>query len=276
MNDYWVMRDIVYGVAGGVSLRLDVYRPSVLPRARMPVLVYVHGGGWRSGDKNNKDERLGPFARRGYFCASVGYRLSQQAKFPAQIHDVKCAVRFLRSHADEYHLDPDLFGAWGNSAGGHLVSLLGTSSGVPEFEGRGGWPGVSSAVRAVCSWYGPTDLCALAAQYGAEAPDSSVTELLGVTAAVDLEAARRASPITHVSARSAAFLLMAGDADPLVGLPPIRAFHERLRAAGVESTLIVYPGAGHGGAVFDASPEPGRFFDRHLLTIKPDPEGEGG
>jgi len=199
---------------------------------------------------------------------SVDYRLSHQAKFPAQIQDVKCAVRFLRAHADAYNLDPERIGAYGNSAGGHLVSLLGTTAAVPEFEGDGGWSGESSDVRAVCSWYGPPDLNALAAFYGADAPDSSVTQLLGVSAAADPGAARRASPIHHVSAQSAAFLLMAGDADPIVSLPPIRAFHDRLRAAGVESGLIVYSGAGHGGSVFEESPEPLRFFDAQLLNLR--------
>jgi acetyl esterase/lipase len=266
MSDYAVTRDVVYGVGGGEPLRLDIYQPAARPRARMPAMVYVHGGGWRTGDKNNKDERLGPFASRGYFCVSVGYRLSHQAKFPAQINDVKCATRFLRAHADEYGIDPDRFGAWGNSAGGHLVSLLGTSAGVPELEGNGGWPGESSAVHAVCSWYSPPDLYALAEFYGLDTPDSSVTQLLGVTARKDPEAARRASPSTYVSPRSPAFLLIAGDADALIPLPPIRAFHERLLAAGVESTLTVYAGAGHGSeAAYDHLPETMRFFDRHLL-----------
>lgn len=265
MSSFENVKDVQYGTGGGQPQFLDIYRPTRIPTGRMPVIVYVHGGGWRSGDRTGKEDRLGPFAERGYFCASVGYRLSQQARFPAQIQDVKCAVRFLRARADEYRLDTNRFGAWGNSAGGHLVSLLGTATNEPALEGDGGWAGVSSAVRAVCNWYGPPDLNALSDFYGPDAQDSSVAQLLGVSTRVDPEAARRASPLTYVSPSSAAFLLMAGDADPLVNLPPIREFHRRLSAAGVESTLIVYPGAGHGGAVFDESPETARFFDRHLL-----------
>ena len=129
-----VLHDIEYATVGGTSLLLDLYLPSDPVDDPVPLVLWVHGGGWRAGDKD--PTRAPATLGEGYAIASVNYRLSDEAIFPAQIHDVKAAVRFLRGNADRFGLDPERFGAWGSSAGGHLVALLGTSCDIPELEGE--------------------------------------------------------------------------------------------------------------------------------------------
>jgi acetyl esterase/lipase len=127
----------------------------------MPVIVWIHGGAWIGGNKDSGIPLLLPFAKRGYLGASISYRFSKEAKFPAQIEDCKCAIRFLRAKAKEFNIDPERIGVWGASAGGHLSAMLGTAGDVKELEGSGGWEGFSSRVSAVCDWFGPSDLLAM-------------------------------------------------------------------------------------------------------------------
>lgn len=131
-------RDIVFSQSGKRPLKMDILRPKILPEMPMPGLVWIHGGAWLEGSKEEGSELLLPFARQGYLCASIEYPLSHEAIFPAQIEDCKCAVRFLRAHAKEFHLNSDRIGVWGRSAGGHLAALLGTNAGFQELEGEGG------------------------------------------------------------------------------------------------------------------------------------------
>ncbi|HAA77855.1 TPA: lipase, partial [Candidatus Latescibacteria bacterium] len=141
-----VDRDLVYATVDGKDLKLDVYWHPDATKP-MPLVVWVHGGAWRKGSKKNP--RAKGLLDKRYAVASVQYRLSQEAIFPAQIHDCKAAIRWLRSNAAKYKVDPDRFGVWGVSAGGHLVALLGTSGDVEELEGDLGVTGVSSRVQAV-------------------------------------------------------------------------------------------------------------------------------
>ena len=141
--------------AGHERNRLDLYLPEKV-KGRLPVVVWIHGGAWMEGSKD--DCPAVPFAAEGCAVASINYRLSQHAIFPAQIQDCKAAIRWLRANADKYHLDPDHIGVWGASAGGHLVALLGTTAAVKEFEGRGGNLDQSSRVQCVLDWYGPSEL----------------------------------------------------------------------------------------------------------------------
>jgi len=239
------------------------------------LVVWVHGGGWRAGSKDRTyaPETLG----EAYAVASIDYRLSQVAAFPAQIHDVKAAVRWLRAHAEVYGFDPDRIGAWGSSAGGHLVALLGTSCGVEALEGCvGGFPEQSSCVHAVCDFYGPTDLPALVEQRGGTDPRQLMPEeqLIGGPIADNLELAIVASPIAHVDPNDPPFLIMHGSADQTVFVEQSIAFDAALRAAGVESTLIVIDGAGHGFPRSHlARVKP--FFDEHLMgAIATEAEGK--
>src|SRR3954465_965676 len=151
-----VHRDLEYVRGGHERQRLDLYVPEKAD-GPLPVIVWVHGGAWLGGSKEGGGPAL-PFVRRGYAVASVNYRLSQHARFPAQIEDCKAAIRWLRANAKTYKLDPDRFGAWGASAGVHLVALLGTSGDVKDLGGDGGTTGQSSRVQAVVDWFGPTDV----------------------------------------------------------------------------------------------------------------------
>ena len=252
-----VERDLEYIPNGHARHRLDLYLPAVTSKP-LPVIVSVHGGGWTSGDK-----RLCPairFATNGYAVAAINYLFSQHAIFPAQIHDCKAAIRWLRANAAKYSLDAEHIGAWGGSAGGQLVMLLGTTDGVKEFEGPGGNENQSSRVQAVVDWFGPSDFLTLG-------PKDTRTKLLGGDAQQNKPVAIKASPITYVSSNSAPFLIMHGDQDNVVALSQSEVFHEALKKTGAESTLVVVKGAGHSGPKF-TSPENLKmiesFFARHL------------
>lgn len=244
--------------------RLDLY----VPRADkpLPLIIWVHGGGWEAGSKEG-NPALNLLAR-GYAVAGINYRYSKHAPFPAQIHDCKAAVRFLRANAGKYRLDPDRFGVMGASAGGHLVALLGTSGDVPDLDGDGGNTGVSAKVQAVCDWFGPTDLVRLSPP---AAKSNAVTRLLGGDTGTKNDVAKAADPITYVSKGDPPFLILHGDQDGLVPLNQSELLHAALGKAGVPSELVVFKGAGHGDAEFrkqltaDANKSRiGDFFDKHL------------
>ena len=268
------LRDIEYVPGGGRSRSLDVYLPEKAD-APLPLIVWIHGGGWSAGNKDgNQALRL---MESGFATASINYRLSQEAIFPAQIEDCKAALRFLRSHAKEYNIDPTRIGVWGSSAGGHLVALVGTSGDVKALEGKDGDLGISSRVQAVCDWYGPTDLGQMGAQSGPDskldhnAPGSPESRLLGGPVQDKLDVVKVANPITYVSKDDPAFLIMHGDRDPLVPLAQSKLLDAALKAAGVESTLHVVEDGGHGGSGFD-KPEAVQmirdFFVKHLKAAK--------
>jgi acetyl esterase/lipase len=263
-------RDVVYATGGGRDLRMHLLRPRTAPEKPMPVLVWIHGGAWLSGSRDRGIRTLAPFAQRGYFGATIEYRLSQEARFPAQIEDCKAAVRSLRARAKEYHLDPGHIGVWGSSAGGHLVALLGTSGSVKELEGQGGNPEQSSRVQAVCDWFGPSDLNKIGIPPSSirhDAPDSPEGRLIGGAIPENRDRAAKASPITYVSKDDPPFLIMHGDQDMTVPFNQSELLHQALKEAGVEVTFIPIPGAGHGGPGFNTPEMRGKiaaFFDGHL------------
>jgi acetyl esterase/lipase len=260
--------DVVYGKAGERELRLDIARPEKPPAGKMPVLVYIHGGGWRGGSR--KTGANFPFAVRGYFCASIEYRLSGEATWPAQVHDCKAALRWLRANAEKYHLDTDRIGVWGHSAGGHLAALIGTSGDVPELEGKSGSPGFSTRVAAVVDCFGPTDFLAMIDQpsrvdrHGAGCPEAL---LLGKPLREVPDLVRQANPITYVDAKDPPFLILHGDHDDVVPINQSELLHAALQKAGVPSTFRSVKGAGHGGPGFETPEVRGwisDFFDRQL------------
>jgi len=278
-DDVELIQDVVFGKGGGTDLKLDIVRPKDIPSAPMPVLVFIHGGGWKGGDKRTAVRKLIPFAQNGYLTATINYRLTGIASFPAQIEDCKCAIRFLRANAEKYNLDPGRIGVWGSSAGGHLVALLGTSGGADELEGTGGWPDHSSRVQAVCDWYGPSDLTKIA-QAGTgrhSSAESPVGRLLGGPAEARRERAAKASPVTYVSGDDPPFLIMHGTEDPVVPYSQSVILAEALQEAGVSVTLVPLEGAKHGGREF-ASPGVTRqvmaFFDRHLREARNAPTSQ--
>jgi len=257
-----VLRDLEYVPGGHERNRLDLYLPQKAARP-LPVILYVHGGGWKGGDKSN-----GPalrFAAKGYAVASMNYRFSQHATFPAQIYDCKAAVRWLRANARKYGLDADHIGAWGGSAGGHLVALLGTTAGVKELEGPGGNEEQSSRVQAVVDWFGPTDFLTVGAK-------ETRTQLLGGDPQTDKEKALKASPMTYVSKDAAPFLIMHGDGDETVPIAQSETFAAALKKAGADATFVVIKGGKHGGALFTNAESMKLiedFFARHLARATP-------
>ena len=257
-----MVRDLEYVPGGHERNRLDLYLPEKAARP-LPVILYVHGGGWQGGDKSN-----GPafrFAAKGYAVASMNYRFSQHATFPAQIYDCKAAVRWLRANARKYGLDADHIGAWGGSAGGHLVALLGTTAGVKELEGPGGNEEQSSRVQAVVDWFGPTDFLTVGAK-------ETRTQLLGGDPQTNKEKALKASPMTYVSKDAAPFLIMHGDEDQTVPIAQSETFAAALKKAGADATFVVIKGGKHGGALFTNAESMKLiedFFARHLARATP-------
>lgn len=255
-----LIEDIEFGSGGRRPLRMHIVRPANAVQRPMPVIVFVHGGWWRRGDRGSGIPSLIPLAEKGFFCASVEYRLTDEAQWPAQIEDCKCAVRYLRAHADQWGIDPERIGAWGRSAGGHLVAMLGSTANAVELEGVGGWVEQSSAVQAVCDWFGMSDLTRL----GHDDLDSHSARLVGGPVKDNVAVAESASPLTYVSPASAPHLIMHGTEDAQVPLSQSELLHDALQKAGVESTLRIFEGLGHQDLGEEAIAEVHAFFDRHL------------
>lgn len=261
-------KNITYAETASGPQLLDLYLPTNA-KAPVPLIIWIHGGGWKNGSKETcLPVRMG-FTERGYAVASINYRLTGEATFPAQIEDCKAAVRWLRAHAKEYGLDADHFGTWGSSAGGHLVALLGTSGDVTEFD-IGTNLEVSSRVQAVCDYYGPSHFATMGTVPGFEMharANSPESALLGGSASEKPEMAKAASPVSYVTSDDPPFLIVHGDTDRTVPPDQSRRMDAALRKAGVKTELIILPGAGHGGPAF-ASPEMADkvagFFDSHL------------
>lgn len=268
-----VHRNIEYatpGLVGSDPVKLDLY----IPRAGdgpFPLVIWVHGGGWQAGDKNPCPALV--LMPEGFAVASVNYRLTDVAPFPAQIEDVKAAVRWLRAHAKENKLDPTRFGAWGASAGGHLVALLGTSGGVKALEGADlGNADQSSRVQAVCDWYGPTDFTKFPDAAGLST-NSMIHKLFGGSVGEKRDLAVLASPVTHVTPDDPPFLIQQGDKDPLVPVAQSEALDAALKARGVPVEIMIVPGAGHGALGREANQKVREFF---VKTLKPVKGHEGG
>jgi acetyl esterase/lipase len=265
-----VLRDVEFGRYGRQVLRMDILRPRPFLGLPSPVLVWIHGGGWRRGSKRDGLKNLLFFARQGFLCASIDYRLSQDALFPAQIEDCKCAIRFLRAHAQKFNLDPNRIGVWGASSGGHLAALLGTSGGRPELEGQGGWESFSSHVQAVCDWFGPTDFLKMGnfpGQIDHNSPESPESLLLGGSIQTRRAAAERANPIAYITKNAPPFLIMHADNDPLVPFNQSQLLFNALQQSKVEASLVVVPGGGHGGPLFsspDMLDQVRKFFEKKL------------
>ncbi len=245
-------KNLAYVNQGHERHRLDLYLPqSQVSSTKLPLIIWVHGGGWKNGSKDGF-AHLNPLLERGLAVASINYRLSHHATFPAQIHDCKAAVRFLRKNAQRFGLNPEKFGVWGSSAGGHLVSLLGTSGEVSELEGDLGTVGVSSRVQAVCDWFGPTDFLKMNEQAGAtgkinhDAPGSPESLLVGAPIQDEPKKTRKLNPIEYVTADDPTFLIMHGDQDRLVPFQQSQMLNDALKAVGVSTTLVLVQGAGHG------------------------------
>jgi acetyl esterase/lipase len=261
-------RDVTYCTLDGVELKMDIYRPQ-RSAAPTPALLYVHGGGWTGGDKRSGEgiRDIPELLARGYLVAAVNYRLAPRYKFPAMIEDVKCAVRFLRANAERFSINPEKIGAWGGSAGGHLVALLGTADATAGWD-VGQYLEQSSRVQAVVDMYGPTDLTVLF-----EGANPRLMEQVFGTSDRNSETLQKASPVNWVSSDDPPFLILHGERDPLVPVSQSQIFYEKLRAAGVPATFVIVKNAGHGFAPLGGPISPSRqeltkmiadFFDQYL------------
>jgi len=245
-----VIRDIEYARIGDIGLKLDLHVPTNAKSP--PLVVWVHGGAWRGGSKNNPS--VLPLTERGFALASVDYRLSTVAQFPAQIHDIKAAIRYLRATAKEHGIATERIAITGGSAGGHLAALLGVTNGVKELEGTvGAHLDQSSDVQAIVVFYGASNLTTILAQstpHGVNMRTPALELLLGGQPDSRPDLARLASPVFHVDAKDPSVLWFHGDQDPQM---PINQAHEMIGAykkQGLTATLEPVYGGGHGGKLF--------------------------
>jgi acetyl esterase/lipase len=256
--------DLVYGQGGGEELRLDLFAPRD-QEGPFPAVVLLHGGGWTFGGKGDCRSMCREIAAQGYVAVTVDYRLSPKYKFPAQIEDVKCAVRWLRANARLYHVNPQAIGAIGSSAGGHLALLAGLTQPADGLEGEGGHPEQSSTVQAVVNLYGPTDL----SRNNWPAPlEKVLSEFVGGNRDQLGVAYWTASPLAYVRKGGPPVLTIHGTADPVVPYDQATLLDSALRSAGLTSSLVSLKDKGHG----DWSPEEWQrctalivaFTDKHL------------
>jgi len=265
--DVNIVRDVTYKRVDGRNLQLDIYSPKSINHP-LPVVLWIHGHHWARGSKEQRPPVN--LMAQSYIVVSLNYRLSGEAPFPAAIEDCKAAVSWLRANATTYHIDPDHIGAWGHSAGGHLGALLGTSGGVAELEGAGDNATFSSRVQAVCDMSGPSDILqfyetisSLNDGSGRRAK-SSIEQFLGGSVEQNRAKAIAASPITYVSKDDAAFLIIHGENDMSIPVSQSEAFAAKLKAAGVDATLEIAKGRGHGVGGPNFASEIISFFDKHL------------
>jgi len=256
--------DVPYVARGGSQQQLDLFLLQA-PGEGVPLVVWIHGGEFRTGSKAQNVPLW--LLDEGYAVASVNYRLSGQAVFPAQIEDCKAAVRWLRANARHHGIDAERIAAWGESAGGHLAAMVGTSCEVNAFD-VGGNLGVSSRVAAVIDFFGPTDFLQmdahrLPAGLVHDSPDSPESRVIGGPIQENMDKVARANPITYVTEHAPPFLIVHGDADPLVPFHQSRLLESALKAAGVPVTFYTVKGGGHGRFT---DPEVPRLVRRFLAT----------
>jgi acetyl esterase/lipase len=265
-----VQSDVIYSRAGGQELKMDIFFPTNTTGRRLPVVLYVHGGGWQTGTKSMLAMMPGPseLLRRGYLVVAMNYRLAPQYKFPAMIEDVKCAVRYLRAHSRDFNLDPARIGAMGDSSGGHLVALLGLTDASAGFEGEG-WPNQSSRVQAVVDLYGPTEFANGNSDF---ITLKLIQDAFGATNTTD-PILIKANPVTYISRRAPPFLILHGDQDNLVDLQQSAKLDARLKAIGADSTFLIITNLAHGYVPLGLKSSPNHdelstliadFFDRKL------------
>jgi acetyl esterase/lipase len=268
-QDVSVAKDVSYGTAEGAALLLDVYQPSAQGfSGKRPGVLLVHGGGWMGGDKAAYTPIGKELADKGYVAFAINYRLAPQFHYPAQLDDVQRAVRWVRAHADAYNVDPNRLGALGDSAGGHLVSFLGTRDTRDNSDAA--LAAYSSRVQCVVDLYGPEDFTLPTSSGVSPQAVQILTAFFGKTRDQAPRLYRDGSPIIYVNKHSAPFLIMHGDADPLVPIDQSQRLYAALKKAGVEATFVTMPKDGHGFALPENQQKAHTLTDQFLAQhLKP-------
>jgi acetyl esterase/lipase len=269
-GDVEVKANLPYAGNDNPRQMVDLYLPKNRATDKpLPVVVYIHGGGWSGGSRAGGGMAAGFAASGNYAGVSVGYRLSDEVKWPAQIHDCKAAIRWIRGHAKEYNLDPDHIGVTGTSAGGHLVCLLGLTGNTKELEGSiGEFTSLSSKVTCVANYYGPTDTTSPLMQGDAALNDDrAVVGLLGGPLKDKAAEAKASSPLTYIHAGAPPFLTAHGTKDMRVNFNNATRLHEALTKAGNSSILLAMTDGGHGFTSPELNRRVQQFFDLHLRGI---------
>jgi len=236
-------RDLVYGKGGTEELKLDLAMPKE-GAGPFPAIVFLHGEGWRAGNRRQMSHFIEGVARMGWVGVTVEYRLVPAARFPAQVEDCKAAVRWLRANAGKYRIRPDRIGVVGFSAGGHLASMLGVTGKNDGFGGSGGNSEQSGGVQAVVSFFGPTDFSSR--DWPADLEHEVIAPFLGGSFADKPDAYTMASPITYATKDAPPFLFFHGSEDKLVPVDQSKRMGEKLRNLGVPAEVVVLEGEGHG------------------------------
>ena len=268
LEGYSLSSDIPHAGTDNPLQTLDMAIPDAPSNQPFPVLLYIHGGGWQRGSKDKGLSRMANYLNGRIAGISIGYRLSGEAQWPAQLHDCKAAIRWVRAHAKEYNFSPDKIAVAGVSAGGHLASMVGLTGDVPELEGRvGPHTNESSKVTCVINFFGPCELLTLGKTPGMEhdAPDSPEAKLFGGPMQEKRDVVRAASPITYVKPGSLPFLIVHGDRDRLIPFRQSALLDRKLTEAGASSTLIKMIGGYHGFRSEVLDERIRLFLRRHLF-----------
>jgi len=271
-----LVRDVVYATVEGadgqpIELTMDTAFLKQSDGSPMPVVVYIHGGGWSGGSKSAGLPFVVAFAQGGYFAATIEYRLSNTEPFPNAIHDCKASIRFLRAHAADLGIDANRIGVWGHSAGGHLSAMLGACGNEKTQEGSVGETGVHSAVSCVATVSGPSDLVLLRQEDVPEAPDVSPDGERAARAGLrsgplsgDAGTLKQASPVHYVDVGDPPFLIVHGSADELVPIEQAQLLLKAIQSVNGKAELLTIEGAGHAIGQPDAIASIARFFDDQL------------
>jgi acetyl esterase/lipase len=245
--------NVPYATVNGKALRLDLHLPT--GTSHPPLVVYVHGGAWSAGDKTAYPSFL---VDRGYAVASVDFRSTDEAPFPANLHDIKAAIRFLRARADTYGYDGQHIALSGASSGGHLAALAGVTADDKAMEGTlGDYPGTSSTVQAIVSWFGASDLTTILAQstpFGLGVREPALRKLLGDVPDKVPDIARQASPVFHISKDDPPALLLHGDQDRQMPINQLHELQGAYEAAGLTVETLILHGVGHDAGPFFTGP----------------------
>ncbi|MBL9204632.1 MAG: alpha/beta hydrolase [Opitutaceae bacterium] len=286
------LKDRTYSQIDGEDLKLDLALPANFATGSpLPAVVYFHGGGWQAGRRQDAYEQIKFLASKGFVGITVSYRFAPQYKWPAQVHDAKTAVRFVRTHAAEFNIDPDRIAAAGDSAGGYLALMLGLTAPDDELEGPGEWSEASSRVQAVVSYYSVADFTKLKSnrppkeltpeeakrQAAAEAITQAYYKKSGAQVIEDwtgtLDPAdpiwKQLSPVNYVSRGDSPVLIIQGDADPVVSVDQARQLNRTLTAAGVPHDMLIIEGGGHGFTRPQAARANAKMLEFLRLTLAP-------